>query len=137
MSDTTALSHQYAASAAFAERMSRWALALKKAVGEADGPGGEEGRAGLAAVLARVLERLNLDQPVSDEAVPLVPEEFYERLEARHRSEADWFIEDLRAAHAALREGRPLDERAWAIVDEVGDAADATASASFRRLWRR
>lgn len=137
MSDTTTLSLQYAASAAFAEEVSRRLLALKKDEGPAPGDDPHrEARAFLAGVLCGLLERLRPDGHTPDEAMS-VPEEVFGRLEERHRSDADWFADDLRAACSALREGRPLDARAWEILDEVADAADATASASFRRLWRR
>ena len=135
MSDTTTLSLQYAASAAFAEQVSKKVLELRK--GGEDGKGeGREASAFLAGVLRGLLRRLRPDGHVLGEAAG-VPEEFLGRIEERHRSDAEWFADDLADAASTLCDGGPLDSRAWEILDEVADAADATASASFRRLWRR
>jgi hypothetical protein len=41
------------------------------------------------------------------------------------------------AAMQALTDGGSLDERQWEVLDEICDVADAAASATFRRLWRR
>src|SRR5205823_12523141 len=88
MSDTTTLSLQYAASAAFAEQMSRRVLALKK--DEEPAAGGDdrrEARTFLAGVLRGLVERLRPDGHTPDEAMA-VPEEVFARLEARNRSDA-------------------------------------------------
>jgi hypothetical protein len=59
------------------------------------------------------------------------------RLEAKNRARLAWFLDDLRQTAAALQGDNPLEAQQLETLDEVCDAADATASASFRRLWRR
>ncbi|MCI0460467.1 MAG: hypothetical protein L0Z62_26230 [Gemmataceae bacterium] len=144
MSDMTALSHQYAANRAFAEQVSAWLLTLKKAFADVPAttprPNEEElrrARAQLAAVLNRLLERFAAEDQVPGGPEEELPEEVYHRIEASHLGEVEWLAQDLRAVVAALEAGSPPDTRGWQLLDEVGDAADASASAAFRRLWRR
>ena len=142
MSDTTALSHQYATHSQFLEQLNRWIGTVKRrraveaAPAEPDESNPAEARARLAAVLEQVLTRLSPDRP-SGQVGQDVPEEVIRRIEAEHRGEREWYLQDLETLLAAIRSGEALDERAWKILDEIGDAADAAASASFRRLWRR
>jgi hypothetical protein len=71
------------------------------------------------------------------EASLVIPEDVLSRLEAKHRAQLAWFLDDLRQTAAALQGEGPLEPAQLETLDEVCDAADATASASFRRLWRR
>jgi hypothetical protein len=48
-----------------------------------------------------------------------------------------YLLEDLASAEQALRGNTPVDSEVMRILDEICDAADASASAMFRRLRRR
>jgi hypothetical protein len=142
MSDTTSLSSNYSASAAFATHFNQAVLVLKRwhlVANAVPRPAvGEEAAArqtlaehvrGLIAELApggapRVLAERTPDGVIS-------------RLAEKHRDKLSWFLSDLRQIEQCLTGTGALDEHAFEALDEVCDAADATASASFRRLWRR
>jgi len=62
----------------------------------------------------------------------------------RHHNDGDFLlgpelpetIVELRSVAESLTKGAALDEAAFAALDRVCEAADATASAAFRRLRR-
>jgi hypothetical protein len=142
MSDTTALSHQYATHSQFVEQLNRWIGTVKRrraapagSVGAAESTPGEA-RTRLAAVIEAVLARLSAE-PAGGHAAVGIPEEVIQRIDEDHRGDREWYLQDLECALEALRGDNTPDERAWKIIDEIGDAADAVATASFRRLWRR
>jgi hypothetical protein len=142
MSDTTALSHLYATHSQFVEQLNSWIGAVKRRRAGVPDPAtaGEsetaEARARLGAVLEQVLTRLSPERP-GGHAGTEVPDEVIGRIEAEHRGDREWYVQDLEALRDAIRNDGPLDDRAIKVLDEIGDAADAAASASFRRLWRR
>lgn len=138
MSDMTNLSNDYSASADFAKGFNRAVLLLKRKhldpswVSESDE---------LAArrEVAQVLEGL-LAEVASEGESPtkvLIPMDVLERLHEQFQGKLDWFKDDLRQLKTALDGGAALEDKDFAVLDEICDAADATASASFRRLWRR
>jgi hypothetical protein len=144
MSDTTALSYEYTNNATFAEKLNEWLLTLKKGFLEipegAARPDPEalrEACGQLSCVLAALIARLDTSQPTAPETGLTFPEEFFQRLEAKRGGQGNWFLQDLKDAKATLDAGKEPEGAAWEILEEIGDAADATASASFRRLWRR
>src|SRR5438270_7434966 len=142
MSDMSSLSSEYAASADFATEVNSAVLALKRAWSRGEGApsaaGAEEERLRerLAVVLLGLARQLAAGETAEDaEAALLIPEDVIARLEAKHRAQLAWYLDDLRQTAAALRGGSPLEARQLEALDDVCDAADATASASFRRLW--
>jgi hypothetical protein len=144
MSDMTSLSNEYAASADFATEVNSAVLALKRAWSRGEdaipAQAGEElrlrGRLGI--VLLALVRQLSAEERTEEAEAPvLIPEDVIERLEAKHRTRLNWYLEDLRQTAVALQSGAALEEPQLERLDEVCDAADATASASFRRLWRR
>lgn len=144
MSDMSNLSNEYAASADFAAEVNSAVLALKRArsCGEetASGqfPDEANSRRRLAAVLFALARALSPAESTGEADAPLViPEDVVSRLEAKHRAQLAWFLDDLRQTAAALQGNAPLEAEQLETLDDVCDAADATASASFRRLWRR
>ncbi len=66
-----------------------------------------------------------------------LPEAVIDRLAAKNQSNVAWLVRDLRDARRTLKSGESLSNEDFAALDEVCDAADATASASFRRLYGR
>ncbi|MHC5537555.1 hypothetical protein ACYOEI_04915 [Singulisphaera rosea] len=142
MSDTTALSHQYATHSRFVEQLNRWIgivrnrrVAFAVQEDEVDMTP-DAARSQLVAVLESVLARLSPgDEEIHDRFD--IPEEVFQRIEMDHRGDRDWYIQDLNNVISSLRAGGMADDQTWKILDEIGDAADAVATASFRRLWRR
>jgi hypothetical protein len=138
MSDTTTLSHEYETSASFAETVNQAVLKLKKArLGGRNVPQSEviEARDKMAALLDAVASSLGAPGRVTKPVH--VPSEVLERLVAKRTNQLSWFQEDLVQTAAALQKGIAIDDDAIKVLEEISDAADATASASFRRLRRR
>lgn len=138
MSDLTLLANQYAASAEFLKQMNSALLQLKKAQFGARGsevPAArlQESRETLAQLVEAVRARL-ANQASS---AVMVPEEFLERLRTEYGTQLAWKLPDLQQAITALRGTAPLNEHVLRTLDDLCGTADATASASFRRLWRR
>lgn len=144
MSDMTALFHEYEASADFAQHINAAVLQLKKwHFGTPDFPKPDEqalreARRCLADVLLGLTERLSAaDVTTADGAAVVIPEDIIERVEAKHKNRLAYFIADLRDASTALASDISLTKETLETLDEICDAADASASASFRRLRRR
>jgi hypothetical protein len=142
MSDMTSLSHEYAAVADFAQEVNSAVVTIKKeqlGLGNPAAPKTdsiEEKRRALAVVIEDLMHRL-MASGTGKTAKIIVPEDVLSRLEAKHQSQMAYFVEDLRAVFEALAKGLVLEERQVASLDEICDAADASASATFRRLRRR
>ncbi len=147
MSDMTALSHEYETSASFAERVNAAVLQVKKACFHRDNmpePAVDalaDSSKQLANILGELAVRLaSLRQSGDQIQLPQameVPEEVLERIENKQRSRLAYFIEDLELAAEALAGKGKIDNRVLGTLDEVCEAADAIASAMFRRLRRR
>jgi hypothetical protein len=136
MSDISALSHDYESSAKLAEDLNEAILIIKKARlhGTPDLP--LDRRKTIASTVRNV--RLQLDPEGQNLQEEFVPPEIASRLTERQGQQLAYFLEDLQKVEAALaEESSPLDEKAIEVLDEICDAADATASAVFRRMRRR
>jgi len=135
MSDISALSHDYESTARFAELVNTAVLALKKSLrhGRAAPPTREE-TLRLAEIVRAV--KTQVEERVR-EVSPEVPSEVVERLRTEHQSQLGYLIDDLTSAEKALAGSVPLDADVVRVLDEICDAADASASAMFRRLRRR
>jgi len=142
MSDMTSLSHEYAAAADFAQEVNSAVVTIKKeqlGLGIPPAPDSDsirQKRQALAAVIEDLLHRLTASRKGKNSGI-VVPEDVLGRLEAKHQSQMAYFVDDLKAVSDALSKGLPLEERQVASLDEICDAADASASATFRRLRRR
>lgn len=135
MSDISALSHDYEATAEFAQQMNTAVLDLKRSVkGRHRTRAKPEQTAHLADILSAVKSRLESSEGKPD--IP-VPEGVIERLQTEHKKKLNYLIEDLSNAEQALRGSGSVTSEVLDILDEVCDAADASASAMFRRLRRR
>lgn len=141
MSDMTSLSNEYSANADFAKQFNTAVLELKRhqfqvaRVGE-EPPRLQDHREVLANLLKR-LSQLFRNAETEIAGGDTIPADVAERLHADHKSEMEWFRQDLNAATQAIMDGGSLDKRNWEVLDEICDVADAAASATFRRLWRR
>jgi hypothetical protein len=143
MSDTTSLSSNYSVTAAFAKEFNGAVLVLKRrhlAQESTPAPAADEvaeARKKLAEHLRSVIFQLVPDEPRAEPAPERIPDGVISRLAEKHQNKMAWFVSDLRQAERSLSEAAALSQDDFAALDEVCDAADATASASFRRLWRR
>ncbi len=136
MSDVSALSHDYEATARFAEQVNSAVLSLKKSLRRQTrtlAPTPSETGA-LADVVQAV--RTQLGQGLM-QTTPSIPPEVIERLTSEHKAQMGYFLEDLAGAEKALRGNSPVDSHVIRVLDDICDAADASASAMFRRLRRR
>ena len=132
MSDISALSHDYETTAHFAEQVNTAVLSLKKSLRRRTFSSKETG--GLADVVQAV--RTHIGQGLM-QTTPSVPPEVIERLTSEHKAQMGYFLEDLATAEKALRGNSPVDSEVVRVLDDICDAADASASAMFRRLRRR
>lgn len=143
MSDATSLSSDYSFTAEFAKEFSGAVLLLKRiylAPSTVPAPALEEeaeARKKLGQHLRSVILQLAPDEGETSVQTDRVPDGVITRLAEKNRDKMGWFIEDVRQAEASLRGATLLGREEFTVLDEVCDAADATASASFRRLWRR
>ncbi len=136
MSDVSALSHDYEATARFAEQVNSAVLSLKKSLRRQTrtlAPTPSETGA-LADVVQAV--RTQLGQGLM-QTTPSIPPEVIERLTSEHKAQMGYFLEDLAGAEKALRGNSLVDSHVIRVLDDICDAADASASAMFRRLRRR
>ena len=135
MSDISALSHDYEATARFAERVNAAVLGLKKSLWKGQGQVFSSTESGsLAEIVHAVKTQLGSG---SAETTPSVPPEVVERLSSEHKTQMGYLVEDLASAEQALRGSSPVESEVIRVLDEICDAADASASAMFRRLRRR
>lgn len=139
MSDTTTLSHEYETSASFAETVNQAVLRLKKARLGRSGVTPEEvaeARKNLTTLLRAVAASLGAAATGAAKTVQ-VPGEVLERLASKHANQLSYFQDDLVETAKALEVDSSIGDAALKVLEELCDAADATASASFRRLRRR
>lgn len=143
MSDMTSLSHEYAASADFAREFNDAVLWLKKWQFPEAGiptPAKEEvhgARQQLIQVMHDLAARLESKVQSSQMSRGAIPGEIVDRLVSKHKNRMAYLVQDLRNATSELEGEGQIDLSAMATLDEICDAADASASASFRRLRRR
>jgi hypothetical protein len=143
MNDTTSLSSNYSLTSTFAKEFNEAVLLLKRRYltqGALPAPAAEDeaaARTRLAGYLRSVIWQLAPEQATGARPAERAPEAIVSRLTDKNQSKMAWLVADLRQAERAIGEAAPLGEDEFAALDEVCDAADATASASFRRLWRR
>ncbi len=138
MSDLSSLSHEYASSADFSRDLNKTVLLLKKRfVRGGDRVEHHEAIARLRGTLSNILRRLGDTEAVAQENEIGVPEDVLSRLEGEHRNDMSYFHDDLRRVLTALSTDAPLVREDLDLLDTLCEAADASASATFRKLWRR
>ena len=142
MSDMSSLSHEYASSADFSRDINDAVLTLKKRFvrGEdhAVEPASRDAAKRLRDTLIHLLHRLGESSavPVASAEVS-IPEDVQSRIEQLHQGDLVYFLADLKRLVDALSGNASLDQNDLALLDSIGEAADASASATFRKLWRR
>jgi hypothetical protein len=142
MSELSIIAHDYALNAEFAKKFNDAVLTLKRRYllgrvgnGETDETV-KHAREDLKALLASLVAALHDEGKLWTADQAQVPADVLERLRKRMKGELQENIAELRGLVDDLAKGAPLREPAFKVLDIVCEAADATASAAFRRLRR-
>ena len=142
MSDLSIIAHDYALNAEFAQKFNEAVLNLKRLylLRRAATPESEAAIVKSRTELKQLIDSLVL--AIQDEGKAWtadqaqVPADVIDRLRKRLKGELPETIVELRRVAQCLDKGSVLGEEAFAALDRVCEAADATASAAFRRLRR-
>ncbi len=142
MSDLSIIAHDYELNAEFARKFNDAVLNLKRVYllrrpatpatqGEI-----EKSRSELRQLLESLVLALQDEGKSWTADQAQVPADVLDRLHKRLKGELPETILELRRAAESLAKVIALDQAAFAALDRVCEAADATASAAFRRLRR-
>jgi hypothetical protein len=142
MSDMSSLSHEHASSADFSRQINDAVLLLKRRYLGTGAPNIEEQKLReatdfLRRTLQTLLGRLASDVSRRSPDGEPIPEDVLSRIESQHRGVAEYFHQDLTRVEGALTSRASLDRGDLELLDSICKAADASASATFRKLWRR
>ena len=144
MSDMSSLSHEYASTTDFSHHVNQAVLLLKKRYLGSKSvrlAADELGNAAslIEGIVVCLLRRLGAnhsnDHTVDD--IPVIPEDIFIRLEEKQRGHLEYFMDDLTQLQNSLAQGSDLSSPELQILDSICEVADASASATFRKLWRR
>jgi hypothetical protein len=143
MSELSIISHDYALNAEFARKFNYAVLTLKRRyllarAGNAESDDKvKQARSDLKSLLDSLVAALEDEAGKAWTAEQAqVPADVLERFRKRVGAELQETIADLRGIIDDLVKGAGLRETAFRVLDMVCEAADATASAAFRRLRR-
>ncbi|HYX27305.1 MAG TPA: hypothetical protein VE863_01965 [Pyrinomonadaceae bacterium] len=144
MSETGVISQEYYSTAELFRTINQSIIILKKKhfnlAGAASVTPEQLLQAGelLTQLLGQVIDALHSQQPqlASDDDQLQVPPFFIKRLQERHSSEMEWYLDDLRELLVAIRDEKPLTDDLITHLDELCGQLDAETSAIHRRLWR-
>jgi hypothetical protein len=142
MSELSIIAHDYELNAAFARKFNDAVLNLKRVylMGRAPTPETqgeiEESRNELRQLLESLVTALQDEGKAWTADQARVPADVLERLHKPLNGELPETIAELQHVVESLAKGAALDESAFSALDRVCEAADATASAAFRRLRR-
>lgn len=142
MSDMSSLSHEYASAADFSRALNEAVLLLKKRFAHAERDAEtDELRSAihrLREILSNLLRRLADPSETGGEQDDVaIPEDVLARIVEEHQGELAYFREDIGRLVATLIENACLERKDFDVLDAICEAADASASATFRKLWRR
>ena len=142
MSDLSIIAHDYELNAQFARKFNDAVLNLKRvyllrraATPETQGKI-EQSRNELGQLLESLVSALQDEGKAWTADRAQVPADVLERLRKHLKGELPETVLELRHVVEALAKDAALDEAAFSALDRVCEAADATASAAFRRLRR-
>ena len=142
MSDLSIIAHDYELNAEFARKFNDAVLNLKRVyllrrAATPDTQGEiEKSRNELRQLLESLVAALQDEGKSWTADQARVPADVLDRLHKRLKGELPETILELRRVVESLAKGVALDEAAFAALDRVCEAADATTSAAFRRLRR-
>lgn len=143
MSEMSSLSHEYASAADFSRQINDAVLLLKKRYlsqrksGESLEQGLQDANSLVRNTLQTLLLRLDDNGAPKEEPLEPIPEDVLVRIETKHRSNWQYVRDDLKRIVHLLATRGTLGQEELALLDSVCEAADASASATFRKLWRR
>ena len=142
MSDLSIIAHDYELNAEFARKFNEAVLTLKRvyllrraATPETQGQI-EKSCNELRQLLESLIAALQDEGKAWTANQAQVPADVLERLHKRLKGELPETVVELRRVAEILAKATALDEAGFAALDRVCEAADATASAAFRRLRR-
>ncbi len=142
MSDISSLSHNYASTTDFSHHVNQAVLILKKLY---LGSGKEivekdfaEATILVGGMVHHLLQRMGADvEPSKAQYAVAIPEDVLTRLEEKQRGKLKYFMDDLTKLNETLSSGGELSAEEIELLDSICEVADASASATFRKLWRR
>lgn len=142
MSDMSSLSHEYASTTDFSHHVNQAVLLLKKRyLGNSDSvDAGEITKAStlVSGIVRRLLRRMGAKIEVPETlSAAVIPEDILIRLEEKERGNFTYFMDDLAKLDESLSCGSELSPAEIELLDSICEVADASASATFRKLWRR
>ncbi|QDU05722.1 hypothetical protein V6x_54630 [Gimesia chilikensis] len=142
MSDMSSLSHEYASTTDFSHHVNQAVLTLKKQyLGGGKGVDANDFADASRLVhgmVRRLLQRLGaLVEPSQSQGLTSIPEDVLTRLEEKQSGNMEYFLEDLVKLEESLSESSDLCASEINLLDTICEVADASASATFRKLWRR
>lgn len=141
MSDMSSLSHEYASTTDFSRQINRAVLLLKKRYlqGEPEVPRLDDLKNArhLAQQTVRALLHRLASEPISDLDEESLPEDVVLRIEERQRGNLNYFTQDLAELDQRFANDEALSADDLELLDAICEDADASASATFRKLWRR
>ena len=142
MSDMSSLSHNYASTTDFSHHVNQAVLTLKKQyLGGGKGVDADDfanASRRVHGMVRSLLQRLGgAVQPPRSEDLISIPEDVLTRLEEKQRGNMEYFLEDLTRLDESLSQASDLHASDIELLDTVCEVADASASATFRKLWRR
>ena len=141
MSDLSIIAHDYALNAEFARRLNEAVLALKRfylvqRVGRERDLDVATAREDLRGLLEAMISAIKDDSQVSAVDQAQVPADVVEAFRKKIKGDLPEMLVELRRVTFDLANRNPIDDPAFRALDIICEAADATASAAFRRLRR-
>jgi hypothetical protein len=139
----SSLSHEYASASDFSRDINDAVLALKRqyvrSAARAPHKDVEQAAQRVKDILTQLLTRLGEAVPGAEVQVAetLIPEDVVARIESDRRADRTYFLADMKRLADTLSATSSLDENDLRLLDSICTAADASASATFRKLWRR
>ncbi|MEM8736837.1 MAG: hypothetical protein AAGG44_21585 [Planctomycetota bacterium] len=142
MSDMSSLSHEYASTTDFSHHVNQAVLILKKQhLGggkNVDAKDSADAAQLIHGMVRRLLQRLGAAlEPSLPQDLVAIPEDVLTRLEEKQRGTMEYFLDDLAKLEESLSRKSELRASDIELLDTVCEVADASASATFRKLWRR
>lgn len=142
MSDMSSLSHEYASTTDFSHHVNQAVLILKKQhLGggkSVDAKDYADAAQLIHGMVRRLLQRLGAAlEPSLPQDLVAIPEDVLTRLEEKQRGTMEYFLDDLAKLEESLSRKSELRASDIELLDTVCEVADASASATFRKLWRR
>lgn len=141
MSEMSSLSHEYASTSDFSRALNDAVLVLKRArirppSAEAR-PQVEDAVRRLRNILTHLLVRFG-ESEVQESALDfIIPEDVVSRIECDHSGAKTYFVADMKRLANSLTPNTGVEDSDLRLLDSICTAADASAAATFRKLWRR